>query len=72
MTRAMEKLVLTYAEQRRIYGQELFHKVSRFISEIPADTLHEVRLQTRVEKPASMADSITQPATKALSKRGIH
>ncbi|WP_286823541.1 MULTISPECIES: DNA helicase II [unclassified Idiomarina] len=53
MTRAMEKLVLTYAEQRRIYGQELFHKVSRFISEIPADTLHEVRLQTRVEKPAS-------------------
>ncbi|MEL7799754.1 MULTISPECIES: DNA helicase II [Idiomarina] len=53
MTRAMEKLVLTYAEQRRIYGQELFHKVSRFISEIPADTLHEVRLQTKVEKPNS-------------------
>ncbi|RUO64757.1 DNA helicase II [Idiomarina ramblicola] len=53
MTRAMEKLVLTYAEQRRIYGQELFHKVSRFISEIPADTLHEVRMQTKVEKPSS-------------------
>ncbi|MCP1339053.1 DNA helicase II [Idiomarina sp. M1R2S28] len=53
MTRAMEKLVLTYAEQRRIYGQELFHKVSRFISEIPADTLHQVRLQTKVENPNS-------------------
>lgn len=53
MTRAMEKLVLTYAEQRRIYGQELFHKISRFISEIPADTLHEVRMQTKVEKPSS-------------------
>ncbi|MDV6316557.1 DNA helicase II [Idiomarina sp. HP20-50] len=53
MTRAMQKLVLTYAEQRRIYGQELFHKISRFISEIPADTLHEVRLQTKVEKPSS-------------------
>ncbi|WP_278356410.1 DNA helicase II, partial [Idiomarina abyssalis] len=51
MTRAMQKLVLTYAEQRRIYGQELFHKVSRFISEIPPDTLHEVRIQTKVEKP---------------------
>ncbi|MGM7319008.1 DNA helicase II [Idiomarina sp. ST10R2A5] len=53
MTRAMQKLVLTYAEQRRIYGQELFHKVSRFISEIPPDTLHEVRIQTKVEKPSS-------------------
>ncbi|MGM0907156.1 MAG: DNA helicase II [Pseudomonadota bacterium] len=53
MTRAMQKLVLTYAEQRRIYGQELFHKISRFISEIPPDTLHEVRIQTKVEKPSS-------------------
>lgn len=53
MTRAMQKLVLTYAEQRRIYGQEFFHKVSRFIAEIPADCLHEVRLQAQVEKPTS-------------------
>ncbi|MEX1221700.1 MAG: DNA helicase II [Idiomarina sp.] len=50
MTRAMQKLVITYAEQRRIYGQELFHKVSRFIGEIPPDCLHHVRMQTQVER----------------------
>jgi len=50
MTRAMQKLVISYAEQRRIYGQELFHKVSRFIGEMPPDCLHHVRMQTAVER----------------------
>lgn len=50
VTRAMQKLVITYAEQRRIYGQEFFHKVSRFVGEMPKDCLHHVRMQTRVER----------------------
>ncbi len=29
MTRAMEKLYICYAESRRIYGLEMFHKPSR-------------------------------------------
>ena len=70
MTRAMEKLVLTYAEQRRIYGQELFHKVSRFISEIPADTLHEVRLQTKVEKPNSYGRFNNAASHESFEKTG--
>lgn len=46
MTRAMQKLVISYAEQRRIYGQEKFHTQSRFIGEIPAENLHHIRMQS--------------------------
>lgn len=51
ITRAMQKLYLTYAETRRLYGREVFHKPSRFISEIPDDTLEEVRLNAKVSRP---------------------
>ncbi len=47
MTRAMQKLVISYAEQRRVYGQEKLHSASRFIAEIPAENLHHVRMQSR-------------------------
>lgn len=45
MTRAMQKLVITYAEQRRIYGTDMLHRVSRFIGEMPSDALHHVRMK---------------------------
>ncbi|EKE80608.1 DNA helicase II [Idiomarina xiamenensis] len=51
MTRAMQQLVITYAEQRRIYGQDFFHKVSRFIGEMPPACLNEVRIQSKVQQP---------------------
>ncbi|RUO23842.1 DNA helicase II [Aliidiomarina minuta] len=51
MTRAMQRLVITYAESRRLYGQEQFHSKSRFIGEMPTDALEEVRMQTRVTQP---------------------
>jgi len=70
MTRAMQKLVLTYAEQRRIYGQEFFHKVSRFVAEIPADTLHEVRLQTQVQKPSSYSRFNNAASHEAFEQTG--
>ncbi|MGQ4277456.1 DNA helicase II [Pseudidiomarina sp. E22-M8] len=47
MTRAMQKLVISYAENRRVYGQEKLHSASRFIAEIPAENLHHVRMQSR-------------------------
>ncbi len=53
MTRAMKKLVITYAESRRLYGQDKFHTASRFIREIPKECLHEVRLRSTVSRPVS-------------------
>jgi len=51
MTRAMEQLVLTYAETRRLYGQMNHHRPSRFIGELPPDSVDTVRSQARVEAP---------------------
>ena len=51
MTRAMQKLYLCHAESRRLYGQEQYHKASRFIREIPVEYLEEIRLTTQVSRP---------------------
>ena len=65
ITRAMERLYLTYAETRRLYGQESFNRVSRFIRDIPSDVLQEVRLSANVSRPTSF---VKKPAT--LSDEG--
>lgn len=57
VTRAMEKLVITYAESRRLYGQEKFNPVSRFVREIPAGLLQEVRIKNSVSMPVSFGGS---------------
>jgi len=64
ITRAMEKLVMTYAESRRLHGQETFNSPSRFIREIPKEYLQEVRLKSTVKKPVSNHFS-TQSAKEA-------
>jgi DNA helicase-2/ATP-dependent DNA helicase PcrA len=47
----MTKLYITYAENRRVYGQDKYHTPSRFIKEIPSDCIEEVRLRTTVTRP---------------------
>jgi len=49
MTRAMQKLYLTCAETRRLYGQENFNRPSRFVKEIPPELIQEIR----ISKPSS-------------------
>ena len=51
MTRAMQKLYLCHAESRRLYGQEKYHKASRFLRELPDDCVEEIRLQNQVSRP---------------------
>jgi len=51
-TRAMRRLYLTYAEQRRMHGVDSFGAPSRFIAEIPAELLEEVRPRVQVSRPA--------------------
>ncbi len=51
ITRAMHKLVMTYAETRRLYGSETYNKVSRFVREIPSALIHEVRLSNSLSRP---------------------
>jgi len=48
ITRAMHHLTLCHAESRRLHGSDYYPQASRFIREIPAKLLHEVRLGGRV------------------------
>src|SRR3546814_17876120 len=51
ITRAMQNLVLKYAETRRLYGSETYNKVSRFVREVPKGLIQEVRLSNSVSRP---------------------
>ncbi len=60
ITRARQKLVLTYAESRRIHGQDNYCLPSRFLREIPRELLNEVRPKVQVSRPASLGASRVQ------------
>jgi len=52
-TRAMKQLYMTYADQRRLHGQDNYGTPSRFISEIPEDLIEEVRPRIQISRPVA-------------------
>jgi DNA helicase-2/ATP-dependent DNA helicase PcrA len=50
-TRAMSQLYLSHAEQRRLYGVDSYAQASRFLAEIPAELVEEIRPQLGVSQP---------------------
>ena len=66
MTRAKEQLVMTYAEIRRQYGREEYHKPSRFIRELPEALLEEIGGRSRA--PAA---SMKQARSSATHECGL-
>lgn len=52
ITRAKQCLYLTYAEKRRLHGIDSLAFPSRFISEIPAELVDEVRPRVQLARPA--------------------
>ncbi len=69
LTRAMTKLYICYAETRRLYGNETFNSVSRFVKEIPKECMQEVRLKTAVTRPVSFSKPRVKSAPR-LSDSG--
>jgi DNA helicase-2/ATP-dependent DNA helicase PcrA len=53
ITRAMQRLYLTYAESRRLYGRETYPRPSRFLREIPPEHIQEVRMRATVSHPVT-------------------
>jgi DNA helicase-2/ATP-dependent DNA helicase PcrA len=51
ITRARERLIVTHAESRRMHGSEMLARPSRFLGEIPAELLDEVRPRVQVTRP---------------------
>ena len=51
MTRAQTLLHLSYAESRRLHGREMPATPSRFLSELPAGSIQEVRPRLKISRP---------------------
>lgn len=66
ITRAMRQLYLTYAESRRLYGRETYPRPSRFLREIPAEHIHEVRMRATVSHPVTSV----KPKAQSLQTEG--
>ncbi|WP_115707177.1 DNA helicase II [Legionella sainthelensi] len=67
MTRAMRKLILSYAEIRRQYGREEYHRPSRFLRELPQELLEEIRVKASFQSPAiSRTKPSVAPHTSGL------
>jgi len=77
ITRAKQRLYLTHAENRRLYGSESYPRASRFVREIPNELIHEVRLrgsvsQSRYATPRSSFDEVQDDAGFYLGQRVVH
>ena len=62
ITRAMQRLYLSHAETRRIYGRTEYRAPSRFLAEIPAACIEEVRPRLSVSRPLYDPDHAARPA----------
>ncbi|MGB2079372.1 MAG: DNA helicase II [Vibrio sp.] len=71
MTRAMEKLYITYAEMRRVYGQDKYHKPSRFLSEIPEACIEEVRAKAQVSRTMSAGPASKAAVSESFNQTGF-
>ena len=78
LTRARQRLTLSYAESRRLHGMEMLGTPSRFLREIPAALLREVRpragLSRQVWSPATTTGRVGEtPASRLrLGQRVSH
>ncbi len=57
ITRAEKKLYMTMAEQRRLYGRDQYNPPSKFIGELPAELLEEIRPRMNVSMPVYQTTS---------------
>ena len=69
MTRAMEQLYLSHAESRRLHGSESYPLPSRFLREIPADLIEEVRARPNISRPYASASPSLAAAQEAAGFR---
>ena len=75
ITRAMKELHLSYAEVRRLRGQEHRNRPSRFLSEIPLEVLEEIRPAPNISLPVRMGGAAADagPDTgPGLGQRVLH
>ncbi|MBE9560046.1 MAG: DNA helicase II [Proteobacteria bacterium] len=72
ITRAREQLVLSSAEHRRLYGQDLYPSASRFISEIPEHLVNEIRGKHNTSHTVSASQYKTSSYKSNETVNGIY
>lgn len=78
ITRARARLVVSYAESRRMHGTEMLARPSRFLAEIPAALVDEVRPRMQVTRPLyagrshEVAPSLGESLPVKLGQRVSH
>ncbi len=75
MTRAMQQLYLSHAETRRLHGKENYSRPSRFLREIPAELMEEIRSRPQISQPVRHSNSSAfraDPSGFQLGQRVMH
>lgn len=72
MTRAREKLILTYAKCRYLHGIEKFNRPSRFLSEIPAELIDPAQRPTPKITRVSSTNSETNSEHLSIRKANLY
>jgi DNA helicase-2/ATP-dependent DNA helicase PcrA len=67
LTRAMQRLYLTHAESRRIFGRTSYRDPSRFLSELPPEAVEDVRPRISVSRPLYQSERIALAAPEPSS-----
>jgi len=72
----MQQLYITHAESRRLYGKETYPRPSRFLKEIPAEYIQEIRIRANVSRPVTSvkkrSSSVQQVGTYKMGQRVSH
>ena len=77
ITRAMKKLYVTHAESRRLHGSDVFNPPSRFLKEIPAVFIEEIRPRASVttsyvRKPKKSTMDFKDEVGIGLGQKVVH
>ena len=78
ITRARQRLIVSHAESRRMHGAEMLTRPSRFLAEMPAELIDEVRPRVHVTRPLyagrprEIAPSLEESLPVKLGQRVSH
>jgi DNA helicase-2/ATP-dependent DNA helicase PcrA len=72
ITRARQQLVISCAEHRRLYGQDLYPSASRFISELPEHLVSEIRGKHNLSHSVSSTQYKTSAYKSTETVNGIY
>jgi DNA helicase-2/ATP-dependent DNA helicase PcrA len=72
ITRAMRHLYMSYAETRRLHGVDSHSSPSRFIRELPATLLEEIRPRIHVTRPVYTPSSYSASRTVGVREESVN